>query len=49
LTKFTYFIFYKKLNIIKNLIYVFTKVIFLNYNLLRKIIFNRNKLFILKF
>ncbi|KAK1496675.1 hypothetical protein CTAM01_08313, partial [Colletotrichum tamarilloi] len=49
LIKFTYFIFYKELSIIKNLIYVFTKVIFLNYGLLKKIIFNKNKLFILKF
>ncbi|KAK1473561.1 hypothetical protein CABS01_04223, partial [Colletotrichum abscissum] len=49
LTKFIYFIFYKKLNIIKNLVYIFTKVIFLNYSLLKKIIFNKNKLFILKF
>ncbi|KAK1454221.1 hypothetical protein CMEL01_05880, partial [Colletotrichum melonis] len=43
------FIFYKKSNIIKDLVYIFTKVIFLNYGLLRKIIFNKNKLFISKF
>ncbi|KAK1479052.1 hypothetical protein CTAM01_14852, partial [Colletotrichum tamarilloi] len=49
LTKFTYFIPYKKLNTIKNLVYIFTKVILLNYGLLKEIIFNRNKLFILKF
>ncbi|UQC88652.1 uncharacterized protein CLUP02_14177, partial [Colletotrichum lupini] len=49
LIKFTYFIFYKEFNIIKDLIYVFTKVIFLNYSLLKEIIFNKNKLFILKF
>ncbi|KAI3534482.1 hypothetical protein CSPX01_12099, partial [Colletotrichum filicis] len=49
LIKFTYFIFYKKLSIIKDLVYVFTKVILLNYGLLKEIIFNKNKLFILKF
>ncbi|KAI3545575.1 hypothetical protein CSPX01_04881, partial [Colletotrichum filicis] len=49
LTKFTYFIFYKELSIIKDLVYVFIKVIFLNYGLLKEIIFNKNKLFILKF
>ncbi|KAI3527230.1 hypothetical protein CSPX01_17140, partial [Colletotrichum filicis] len=37
LTKFIYFILYKKLSIIKNLIYVFTKVILLNYGLLKKL------------
>ncbi|KAK1528649.1 uncharacterized protein CCOS01_06483, partial [Colletotrichum costaricense] len=49
LTKFIYFIFYKEFSTIKNLVYVFTKAIFLNYGLLKKIIFNKNKLFILKF
>ncbi|KAK1508755.1 hypothetical protein CTAM01_02541, partial [Colletotrichum tamarilloi] len=49
LTKFIYFILYKKLNIIKDLVYIFIKVIFSNYSLLKEIIFNRNKLFILKF
>ncbi|UQC84985.1 uncharacterized protein CLUP02_10481, partial [Colletotrichum lupini] len=49
LTKFTYFIFYKKSSIIKDLVYVFTKVILLNYGLLKEIIFNKNKLFTSKF
>ncbi|KAK1486576.1 hypothetical protein CABS01_13204, partial [Colletotrichum abscissum] len=49
LIKFTYFIPYKEFSIIKDLIYVFIKVIFLNYGLLKEIIFNRNKLFISKF
>ncbi|KAI3549858.1 hypothetical protein CSPX01_02033, partial [Colletotrichum filicis] len=49
LTKFTYFISYKKLSIIKDLAYIFIKVIFLNYNLLKEIILDRNKLFIFKF
>ncbi|KAK1515429.1 hypothetical protein CPAR01_16696, partial [Colletotrichum paranaense] len=49
LTKFAYFNFYKKLNIIKNLVNIFIKVIFLNYGLLKEFISNKNKLFILKF
>ncbi|KAK1540008.1 uncharacterized protein CCOS01_01322, partial [Colletotrichum costaricense] len=49
LIKFTYFIFYKKSSIVKDLVYVFIKVIFLNYSLLKEIIFNKNKLFISKF
>ncbi|KAK1511500.1 hypothetical protein CABS01_07458, partial [Colletotrichum abscissum] len=49
LTKFIYFIPYKELNTIKNLVYIFTKVILSNYNLLKEIIFNKDKLFILKF
>ncbi|KAK1461042.1 hypothetical protein CMEL01_14678, partial [Colletotrichum melonis] len=49
LTKFAYFIPYKELSTIKDLVYIFTKVIFLNYSLLKEIIFNKNKLFILKF
>ncbi|KAK1469472.1 hypothetical protein CMEL01_01239, partial [Colletotrichum melonis] len=49
LTKFIYFIFYKKLSTIKDLVYIFIKVILSNYGLLKEIIFNKNKLFILKF
>ncbi|UQC84317.1 uncharacterized protein CLUP02_09813, partial [Colletotrichum lupini] len=49
LTKFTYFIPYKKSSTVKDLIYVFIKVILSNYSLLKEIIFNKNKLFILKF
>ncbi|UQC77232.1 uncharacterized protein CLUP02_02699, partial [Colletotrichum lupini] len=49
LIKFVYFIPYKELNIIKNLLYIFIKVILLNYSLLKEVIFNKNKLFILKF
>ncbi|KAK1484007.1 hypothetical protein CTAM01_13113, partial [Colletotrichum tamarilloi] len=41
--------FIKSLSIIKDLAYIFTKVILLNYGLLKEIIFNKNKLFILKF
>ncbi|KAK1457376.1 hypothetical protein CMEL01_15856, partial [Colletotrichum melonis] len=41
LIKFTYFIFYKELSIIKDLVYIFIKVIFLNYGLLINIILNK--------
>ncbi|KAK1520375.1 uncharacterized protein CCOS01_10494, partial [Colletotrichum costaricense] len=34
--KFIYFILYKEFNIVKSLVYVFIKVIFLNYGLLKK-------------
>ncbi|KAK1458419.1 hypothetical protein CCUS01_09518, partial [Colletotrichum cuscutae] len=46
LIKFIYFIFYKEFSIIKDLVYVFIKVILSNYGLLKRIIFNKNKLFI---
>ncbi|UQC87821.1 uncharacterized protein CLUP02_13342, partial [Colletotrichum lupini] len=49
LIKFVYFILYKELSTIKDLLYIFIKVIFSNYSLLKKIILNKNKLFILKF
>ncbi|UQC81185.1 uncharacterized protein CLUP02_06671, partial [Colletotrichum lupini] len=47
--KFTYFILYKELSIIKDLVYIFTKTILLNYGLLKEIILNKDKLFISKF
>ncbi|OHF04588.1 hypothetical protein CORC01_00059, partial [Colletotrichum orchidophilum] len=47
--KFTYFILYKKINNIKKLIYTFFKIVIINYNLLKEIISNKNKLFIIKF
>ncbi|KAK1462970.1 hypothetical protein CCUS01_08562, partial [Colletotrichum cuscutae] len=37
LTKFTHFILYKEFSTKKDLIYIFTKVIFLNYDLLKRI------------
>ncbi|UQC80704.1 uncharacterized protein CLUP02_06188, partial [Colletotrichum lupini] len=36
LTKFAYFILHKEFSIIKDLVYIFTKVILLNYSLLKK-------------
>ncbi|OHE94838.1 hypothetical protein CORC01_09856, partial [Colletotrichum orchidophilum] len=47
--KFIYFILYKKINNIKKLIYTFFKIIIINYGLLKKIVFNKNKLFTIKF
>ncbi|OHE97832.1 hypothetical protein CORC01_06867, partial [Colletotrichum orchidophilum] len=49
LIKFIYFILYKKVNNIKELIYTFFKIIIINYGLPKKIVFNKNKLFIIKF
>ncbi|KAK1493786.1 hypothetical protein CTAM01_09247, partial [Colletotrichum tamarilloi] len=49
LTKFIYFIPYKELSTIEDLVYIFIKVILSNYGLLKEIILNRDKLFILKF
>ncbi|OHE94515.1 hypothetical protein CORC01_10235, partial [Colletotrichum orchidophilum] len=49
LTKFIYFLLHKKVNNIKELIYTFFKIIIINYGLLKEIIFNKNKLFTVKF
>ena len=49
LIKLIYFILYKKIFNIEDLTYIFLKIIIIIYNLLNKIILNRNKLFILKF
>ncbi|OHE96254.1 hypothetical protein CORC01_08472, partial [Colletotrichum orchidophilum] len=49
LIKFTYFILYKEVNNIKELIYTFLKIIIINYSLFKEIVFNKNKLFTVKF
>ncbi len=49
LTKYIYFVNYLKIFNIEDLIYTFLRIIFVNYNILVKIILNRDKLFILKF
>ncbi|OHF01560.1 hypothetical protein CORC01_03050, partial [Colletotrichum orchidophilum] len=49
LIKFTYFILYKEASNIKKLIYIFFKIVIINYGLLKEIIFNKDKLFIIKF
>ncbi|OHE94841.1 hypothetical protein CORC01_09859, partial [Colletotrichum orchidophilum] len=47
--KFIYFILYKEINNIKELIYTFFKIIIINHGLLKEIVFNKNKLFIINF
>ncbi|OHF04348.1 hypothetical protein CORC01_00200, partial [Colletotrichum orchidophilum] len=49
LIKFIYFILYKKVSNIKELIYIFFKIIIINYSLLKEIVFNKDKLFTAKF
>jgi hypothetical protein len=49
LTKYIYFILYLKANIIKNLAYIFLKIIVANYSALEEMISDRNKLFISRF
>ena len=46
---YKYFILYKKALLIEKLIYIFLRTITVNYNLLKEIISDRDKLFILKF
>jgi hypothetical protein len=47
LTKYIYIILYLKVNIIENLVYIFLRIIVTNYNILEKIISDKNKFFIL--
>ncbi|OHE94820.1 hypothetical protein CORC01_09927, partial [Colletotrichum orchidophilum] len=47
--KFTYFILYKEISNIKELIYTFFKIIIINYGLFKEIVFDKSKLFIVKF
>ncbi|OHF04593.1 hypothetical protein CORC01_00064, partial [Colletotrichum orchidophilum] len=47
--KFIYFILYKKASNIKELIYIFFKIIIINYSLFKGIVFNKDKLFTAKF
>ena len=49
LTKYAYFIPYLKVSTAEELAYIFLKYIISNYKLLKKIILDRDKLFILKF
>ena len=48
-TKYKYFISYLKISTAEDLAYIFLKFIHSNYRLLKKIISNKNKLFILRF
>jgi hypothetical protein len=47
LTKYTYIILYLEVNIIENLIYIFLRIIIANYNILEKMISDKDKFFIL--
>jgi hypothetical protein len=47
LIKYTYIILYLEANIIKDLVYMFLRIIVANYNILEKMISDRDKLFIL--
>ena len=47
LTKYTYLELYKEASIVKDLIYIFNKIVIAQYRILDKIILNRDKLFIL--
>jgi hypothetical protein len=49
LTKYGYFILYKESLLAEKLAYAFNKHIIGNYGILKKIISNKDKLFILKF
>jgi hypothetical protein len=49
LTKFGYFLPYRKSSITKELVYIFLRRIVANYGLLKKIILDRDKLFTSKF
>ena len=47
LMKYIYLKLYKKVFIVKDLVYIFNKVVIVRYRILDKIILNKNKLFIL--
>ena len=49
LTKYIYILLYRKASDAKELVYIFLRVIVINYNILDKIISNRDKLFMSKF
>ena len=49
LIKYVYFIFYKEELTAKELVYIFNKNIIINYEILKEIINNRDKLFIFNF
>jgi hypothetical protein len=49
LTKYGYFILYKESLLIKKLVYAFNKYIIGNYKISKKIISDKDKLFILRF
>jgi hypothetical protein len=46
LTKYTYIILYLKASIVEDLVYIFLKIIIINYSALEEMISDRNKFFI---
>ena len=48
LTKYGYFILYKESSNTEDLVYVFLRIVVVNYGLLEEVILDRDKLFILK-
>jgi hypothetical protein len=49
LTKYVYFIFYIKSSTIEDMTHTFLRIVYINHKMLFEIIFNKNKLFTLKF
>ncbi|KAF0315403.1 hypothetical protein GQ607_017374, partial [Colletotrichum asianum] len=49
LIKYTYFILYKEISNTKKYTYILLKYIISNYRILKEVILNRDKIFILKF
>ena len=49
LTKYTYLELYKKVSTIENLVYIFNKIVIVQYRILDKIVLNRDKLFTSQF
>jgi hypothetical protein len=47
LTKYIYIILYLEANIVEDLVYMFLRVVVVNYNALEKMISDKNKFFIL--
>ena len=47
LIKYIYLELYKKVFIVKDLVYIFNKIIIIRYRILNKIVLDRDKLFIL--
>ena len=47
LIKYIYLKLYKKVFIVKDLVYIFNKIIIIRYRILNKIVLDRDKLFIL--
>ena len=49
LIKYIYLKPYREIFIVKDLVYIFNKIVIIRYRILNKIVLNRDKLFILQF